>query len=177
MTDLFVKFFVNVVRESVGSTCFNLICLCFNSLWCNHNRSCVRCFCRGHPIVLWNLKDGNKYIYFQSDDRNVSSISKIIKYYCMLSSGLFPGVCSLKVEVSEHSVLSCSPMKIEQNGCSVILAFKLQTLGNNQEESIWHSKHGKSLKSRIIIIYYSKCPVANDLDVLQPIGLLYYPVL
>jgi hypothetical protein len=39
-------------------------------------------------------------------------------------------------------------MKMEQTECSETLAFKLQTLGNNPEESIRHSKHGKSLKSR-----------------------------
>jgi hypothetical protein len=39
-------------------------------------------------------------------------------------------------------------MKMEQTQCSETLAFKLQAPGNNPEESIWHSKHGESLKSR-----------------------------
>jgi hypothetical protein len=39
-----------------------------------------------------------------------------------------------------------SPMKMGQ--CSEMLAFKLQTPGNNPEESIRNSKHGDSLKSR-----------------------------
>jgi hypothetical protein len=33
--------------------------------------------------------------------------------------------------------------------CSKMLAYKLQTPVNNPEESIWHSVHGESLKSRI----------------------------
>jgi hypothetical protein len=39
-------------------------------------------------------------------------------------------------------------MKMEQTECSETLAFKLQTPGNNPEESIRHSKHGERLKSR-----------------------------
>lgn len=35
----------------------------------------VRCFCGGHPVVLQNLKDSNKYIYFQSSDQNLSPVS------------------------------------------------------------------------------------------------------
>jgi hypothetical protein len=39
-------------------------------------------------------------------------------------------------------------MKMEQTAYSETLAFELQTPGNNPEESIRHSKHGESLKSR-----------------------------
>jgi hypothetical protein len=42
------------------------------------------------------------------------------------------------------------PMKMEQTVSSETLAFKLHTTGNNPEESIRHSKHGESLKSRIV---------------------------
>jgi hypothetical protein len=38
---------------------------------------------------------------------------------------------------------------MEQTECSETFAFKLQTPGNNPEESIRHLKHGESLKSRI----------------------------
>jgi hypothetical protein len=66
----------------------------------------------------------------------------------MLSSGPFPGVCSLNANVSEHSVCSVVIlMKMEQTQCSETLKFKLQTSGNNPEESIRHSKHGESVKS------------------------------
>jgi hypothetical protein len=64
----------------------------------------------------------------------------------MLSSGWFPGVCSLKADVSEHclfhlhrrvGVLHTSPhRRMGQTWCSETLAFKLQTPGNHPEESI-----------------------------------------
>jgi len=41
-------------------------------------------------------------------------------------------------------------MKVEQRDCSATSAYKIQTLGNYPEESIQHSEHGKSLKSRIM---------------------------
>ena len=41
-------------------------------------------------------------------------------------------------------------MKMEQTGCSETLAYKIQTPGNYTEESIQHSEHGKSLKSRMM---------------------------
>jgi hypothetical protein len=41
------------------------------------------------------------------------------------------------------------PMKMELVECAETLAFKLQTPKNYPEESIRHSEHGESLKSRI----------------------------
>jgi hypothetical protein len=41
------------------------------------------------------------------------------------------------------------PMKMEQTECSETSAYKIQTPGNYQEESVQHSEHGESLKSRI----------------------------
>jgi len=46
------------------------------------------------------------------------------------------------------------PIKMEQTDCSEKLAYKIQTPGNYPEESIQHSKHGESLKSRIYQYYY-----------------------
>jgi hypothetical protein len=66
----------------------------------------------------------------------------------MLSFGLFPSACSLNANVSEHLLFQLA-MKMQQAQCSETLALKLQALGNNPKESIGHSKHGKSLKSRI----------------------------
>jgi hypothetical protein len=40
------------------------------------------------------------------------------------------------------------PMKMEQTECSETSAYKIQTPGNYPEESIRHSEHGESLKSR-----------------------------
>jgi len=41
------------------------------------------------------------------------------------------------------------PVKMEQTECSETSAYKFQTPGNYPEESIQHSEHGESLKSRI----------------------------
>ena len=47
------------------------------------------------------------------------------------------------------------PMIMEQIECSEMSAHKIQTLGNYPEESIQHSEHNKSLKSRMqyLVIY------------------------
>ena len=42
-----------------------------------------------------------------------------------------------------------SPMKMEQTKCSETSVYKIQTPGNYPEESIKHSEHGESLKSRM----------------------------
>jgi hypothetical protein len=44
---------------------------------------------------------------------------------------------------------------MEQMECSETLAYKIQTLGNYPEESIQHSEHSESLKSRIILIPFT----------------------
>jgi len=41
-------------------------------------------------------------------------------------------------------------MKMEQTKCSEMSAYKIQTPGNYPEESIQHSEHSESLKSRIV---------------------------
>jgi hypothetical protein len=43
-------------------------------------------------------------------------------------------------------------MKMEQTQFSKTLTFKLQMPGNNPEESIRHTRHGESLKSRLIFV-------------------------
>jgi hypothetical protein len=48
----------------------------------------------------------------------------------------------------KYILYTYSPMKMEQAECSETLAFKLQALVNHPEESIQHSEHGESLKSR-----------------------------
>jgi hypothetical protein len=60
----------------------------------------------------------------------------------MLSSGLFASVCSLNANVSEHCLCSIFigeyllAYEMKQTACCETLAFKLQTPGNNPEESI-----------------------------------------
>ena len=79
---------------------------------------------------------------------------------CMLSFGWFPGVWILYADVSEHCLFHVHrqvgartrtylPMKMEQTECSETSAYKIQTPGNHPKESIQHSGHGESLKSRI----------------------------
>jgi hypothetical protein len=46
-------------------------------------------------------------------------------------------------------------MKMEQTACSETLAFKIQAPENRSEESIRHSEHGESLKSRKILITFT----------------------
>jgi hypothetical protein len=49
-----------------------------------------------------------------------------------------------------HSTHTYLPMKMEQTECSETSAFKIQTPWYYPEESIQHSEHGESLKSRIL---------------------------
>jgi hypothetical protein len=48
-------------------------------------------------------------------------------------------------------------MKMEQTECSETSALKIQTPGNNPEESIQNLEHGESLKSRIVQVSYAAC--------------------
>jgi hypothetical protein len=57
-------------------------------------------------------------------------------------------------QVGTKSLHTDSPMKMEQTECSETLEFKLQTLGNNTQENIRHSKHSESLKSNKINSHY-----------------------
>jgi len=50
--------------------------------------------------------------------------------------------------VRVESIRTYIPMKMEQTECSETSAFKIQKPGNNPKDSIPHSKHGESLKSR-----------------------------
>jgi len=47
-----------------------------------------------------------------------------------------------------HSTRTYLPMKMEQTECSETSVYKIQTPGNHQNESVQHSGHGESLKSR-----------------------------
>jgi len=50
-------------------------------------------------------------------------------------------------------------MKIEQTKCSETSTYKIQTPGNYPEESVRHSEHGESLKSRLFNCHWvdSRC--------------------
>jgi len=43
-------------------------------------------------------------------------------------------------------------MKMEQTECSETSAYKIQTPGDYPEESIQHTEHGESLKSRLVVL-------------------------
>jgi hypothetical protein len=78
-----------------------------------------------------------------------------LRFEChMFSVGLFPGIWSLNANVLEHSVCSIfigesvqlrtnSHTKMEQTECSKMLAFKLQTPGNNPTENMSSYDVGK----------------------------------
>jgi len=54
-------------------------------------------------------------------------------------------------------------MNMEQTECSETSAHKIQTPGNNPEESIQHLEHGESLKSRILMFFISNVKVKQSL--------------
>jgi hypothetical protein len=56
------------------------------------------------------------------------------------------------------------PMKMEQTEYSETSAYKIQTPGNYPEESIQHSQHGESLKSRILIHYLARLGIFFSLN-------------
>jgi hypothetical protein len=47
---------------------------------------------------------------------------------------------------------------MEQTECSETSAYKIQTPGNYPEENIQHTEHGESLKSRMFVGCFPKCP-------------------
>ena len=53
------------------------------------------------------------------------------------------------------SLFTYLPKKMEQTECSETSAYKIQKPGNYPEESIQHTEHGESLKSRIYRLYLS----------------------
>jgi hypothetical protein len=59
---------------------------------------------------------------------------------------------------------SYPPMKMEQTECSETSAYKIQTPGNYPEESIQHSEHDESLKSRIYMTLYGLSHDWNFVD-------------
>jgi hypothetical protein len=63
-----------------------------------------------------------------------------------------------------HILHTYLPMKMEQTECSETSAYKIQTPGNYPEESIQHSEHGESLKSRKpkLVTEYVKCFLKLD---------------
>jgi hypothetical protein len=69
---------------------------------------------------------------------------------------------TLAYKIQTSGLHTYLPMKMEQTERSKMSAYKIQTLGNYPEESIQHSEHGKSLKSRKILVakHFSKTDTA-----------------
>jgi hypothetical protein len=57
------------------------------------------------------------------------------------------------------------PAYADGTECPKTLAYKLQMQLNNPEESIQHSEHGESLKSRSIIFIFASCDLQKGLTV------------
>jgi hypothetical protein len=86
---------------------------------------------------------------------------------CTLSSGYFPGVWILYADVSEKLCLfhlhkrvgmknsSYLPAYEDGTECSETSAYKIRTPGNYPEESIQHSEHSESLKSRKVTFTFT----------------------
>jgi len=53
------------------------------------------------------------------------------------------------IRILVHSTHIYLPMKMEQKECSETSAYEIQTPGNYPKESIQHTEHGESLRSRI----------------------------
>jgi hypothetical protein len=63
----------------------------------------------------------------------------------------------MKCDCSWDTLHTYLPMRTEQKEYSETLVLKLHAPGNNPEDSIWHSIHGDSFKSRTItVIYWTK---------------------
>jgi len=73
-------------------------------------------------------------------------IPRRLKFICRRFGTLF----HLHRQVNSRTYL---PMKMEQTECSETSAYKFQTPGNRPKESIQHSVHGESLKSRSSVIF------------------------
>jgi hypothetical protein len=58
-------------------------------------------------------------------------------------------------------------MKMEQTECSEVLAYKIQMPENYPEESIQHSEHSKSVKSKNVVKFFEMftCPTCKQHEV------------
>jgi hypothetical protein len=78
------------------------------------------------------------------------NVGVFIKEYVWLEPNLFPYKYSNILKPSHFYTYPL--MKMERTECSETSAYKIQTPGNYPEESIQHTEHGESLKSRRNII-------------------------
>jgi hypothetical protein len=74
-------------------------------------------------------------------------------------------------DIFDYSRNSASSMKMEQTDCSETSPHKIQTPGNYPEESIKHSEHGESLKSRIHHLYGEE--TARHIRLFEKLRIIY----
>ena len=72
-------------------------------------------------------------------------------------TGVWEGGVGLNLGVGGRKTLQLLyaiylPMKMEQTECSETSAYKLQAQGNYPKESIQHTEHGESFKSRLTAV-------------------------
>ena len=62
----------------------------------------------------------------------------------------------LRADVSEHSVcyIVIGGVSSQEAECSETSSLKIHTPGNHTKERIQHSKHGESLKSRLMFVVF-----------------------
>jgi hypothetical protein len=65
-------------------------------------------------------------------------------------------------------------MKMEQTECSETLAYKIQTPGNYPEESIQHSEHGESFKSRVYFLQLDRTFISVQFSADTAVFVIYF---
>ena len=85
------------------------------------------------------------YAFFWMIPRRLNFIRRRFRTLCLFHLHRQVGACLV------HSTRTYLHMKMEQTECSETSAYKIQTPGNHPKESIQHSGHGESLKSRLPI--------------------------
>jgi len=100
-----------------------------------------------HPIHLRSIRLLSFHWHFRCNKQNIHMLyaffwvnPRRLKFICRI----YPNIALRLV----HSTSTYLPMKMEQTECSETSAYKFQTPGIRPKESIQHSVHGESLKSK-----------------------------
>jgi len=78
-------------------------------------------------------------------------ISRRLKFICRRFETLCLFHFHRQLDACRISTRTYLPMNMEQTECSETSAYKFQKPGNHPKESIQHSVHGESLKTRILL--------------------------
>ena len=101
--------------------------------------------------MMYDNREGIPELWFYSEKGCINSLFVVV---CFLlgnspASEFYMPMFRNTLSHLHRRIDMKNPMKMEQTECSETLAYKIQTLENYPEESIQHSEHGESLKSRI----------------------------